>query len=379
MAHATGVDVVVIGAGVVGLAAAAALGRAGRSVLIIERNGDVAREITSRNSEVIHAGIYYPKDSLKAKLCTRGREQLYAWCGERGVAHRKLGKLIVAGSEDEVATLEDLERRAAANGVPGMRMLEATEAKRLEPALRVHAALLSSETGIVDAHGFALSLLADAESTGAVLLSHHEVVGLMQTSAGWRVDAIPTADAGSGAAVSTESVESGAVVNAAGLESDRIAARAGLDLDACGYRLHPCKGDYFSLAPGCGLAVSHLLYPVPVQAGLGIHATLDLGGRIRFGPDAEYVERIDYAVEPGKSALFAEAVRRYLPEVQSEWLQPDYSGIRPKLAGPGQSFRDFVVAEESERGLPGLVSCIGIESPGLTAALALADRVVSLL
>jgi len=375
----TGVDVVVIGAGIVGLASAAVLAGAGRSVLIIERHEDIAREVTSRNSEVIHAGIYYPEGSLKATLCTRGRELLYAWCRERGVAHRKLGKIIVAGGPEEVAALDDLKARAEANGVPGMQLLDAAALRRLEPALGGHAALLSPETGIVDAHAFALSLLASAESHGATLLANHEVVGLVPTTAGWRVDAVPASDAEATAEASIESVECEAVVNAAGLQSDRLAALAGLDVDACGYRLHPCKGDYFSLAPGSGIALSHLVYPVPARAGLGIHATLDLGGRIRFGPDTEYVDHLDYSVDPGKSARFAEAVRRYLPSVQTQWLEPDYSGIRPKLAGPGDGFRDFVVAEESERGLPGLVSCIGIESPGLTAALAIAHRVVSLL
>jgi len=372
---ASAADVVVIGAGIVGLASAAALARAGRSVLIIERHEEIAREVTSRNSEVIHAGIYYPRESLKARLCTRGRELLYAWCAERNVAHRKLGKIIVAGRPDEVSILEDLNARAEANGVPGMEMLSAEAVRELEPCVRAHAALLSPETGVIDTHGFALSLLADAEAHGAMMLPRHEVISIDLTRRGFGIEVL--AVGGPGAEV--ESLECSALVNAAGLAADRIAELCGIDIEGSGYRLHPCKGDYFSLAPGCGLSISRLVYPVPVKAGLGIHATLDLGGRIRFGPDAAYVDELDYRVDAHKAELFADSVRGYLPDVRSEWLEPDYAGIRPKLAGPGDAFRDFVVAEESERGCPGLVSCIGIESPGLTAALAIAERVVSLL
>jgi D-amino-acid oxidase len=368
-------DVVVIGAGVVGLACAAGLARAGRSVLVIERHDGIAREVTSRNSEVVHAGIYYPPDTLKATLCTRGRDLLYAWCAERGVAHRKLGKIIVAGSPQEIPVLEDLASRAEANGVPGMRMLDRAAVRVLEPHVRAHAALHSPETGIVDAHGFSLSLLAEAESRDAMLLLRHEVRGIEWTGGGYCIEVL-----GAGAeAGEAETLECGVLVNAAGLASDRIAELAGLDVDGCGYRLHPCKGDYFSLDPGCGVSLAHLVYPVPVQAGLGIHATLDLGGRVRFGPDTAYVDELDYSVAPEKAAVFGDAIRRYLPAVEDAWLQPDYAGVRPKLAGPGEPFRDFVVSEESERGLPGLVNCIGIESPGLTAALAIGERVSGLL
>jgi L-2-hydroxyglutarate oxidase LhgO len=365
-------DVVVVGAGVVGLAVAAALARSGRSVLVLERDEGIARGITSRNSEIIHAGIYYPHGSLKAQCCTRGRELLYPRCAERGVPHRKTGKLIVAGRAEEVATLEELKGRAEANGVPGMRMLEGREVHALEPALEVFAGLLSPETGIVDAHALSLSYLAEAEEHGATLLPHHEVVALEPSTVGWRVEAMV---AGQG----VQSVECEWVVNAAGLGGDRIAALAGLEVESLGYRLHLCKGDYFSLAPASGISLQHLIYPVPVAAGLGTHATLDLGGRVRFGPDTEYVDVERYDVAPNKAAQFGEAVRRYLPKVSDEWLTPDYSGIRPKLAGPGEGFRDFVICEETANGAPGLVSCIGIESPGLTAAGAIAERVVALL
>ena len=361
-----------VGGGVVGLAAAAALARAGRSVLLLERNADLARETTARNSEVIHAGIYYPEGSLKAALCVEGREALYPRCEALGIPHRKLGKLIVATTDDEVEALERLQRRGTANGVPGLALIDGREVARREPCVHARAALVSPETGIVDAAALSLSYAAEAEAHGAVIVRHTEAVGIERRAGDYLVVARGAGDERS--AVACE-----AVVNAAGLASDAVAERAGFDVEARGYRLHPCKGDYFALAPGAPVHVSSLVYPVPAGPSLGVHATIDLGGRIRFGPDAEYVDRVDYRVDPGKAAAFAEAVRRYLPELRAEWLSPDGAGVRPKLAAPGEAFRDFVVAEESEAGWPGFVNLIGIESPGLTAASAIARRVVALL
>ena len=368
------VDVVVVGAGVIGLAAAAALARCGRSVIVLERHDAVARETTSRNSEVVHAGIYYPAGSLKARLCVEGREALYQRCREHGVPHRRTGKLIVATREDELPVLERIQRAARENGVE-LEHRDAAGVRALEPELAALGGLLSPETGIVDAHAYALSFQAEAESLGAVVALQTEALAIEAVAGGFEVEAR------SGQVLGGESqrVRAAAVVNAAGLASDRVAVLTGLDVDACGYRLHYCKGDYFALAPSLGIELKHLVYPVPVQAGLGIHATLDLAGRIRFGPDTTYVDAPGYEVDAAKAKGFAEAVSRYLPAVSSADLSPDYAGIRPKLSGPGDPFADFIVAEESERGLPGLVSCIGIESPGLTAASAIAERVVSLL
>jgi L-2-hydroxyglutarate oxidase LhgO len=238
--------------------------------------------------------------------------------------------------------------------------------------VRAVAALVSPATGIVDAHALALSWAAEAESHGAALALGRTVVAIEPVSPGYRVVATD-------AHGERESIGAAAVVNAAGLAADRVAAMAGVDVDARGLRLHPCKGDYFALAPSAPLHFDCLIYPVPGVAGLGVHVTLDLGGRVRFGPDATYVDALDYAVDPAKADAFAAAARRYLPTLKSEWLTPDQAGIRPKLQGPGEAFRDFVVEEESAAGLPGFVNLVGIESPGLTAAPAIAERVVELL
>ncbi len=368
----TEADVVVIGGGVVGLAAAAAVARRGRAVVVIERHDGLGREVTSRNSEVIHAGLYYPPGSLKAELCVAGREALYARCARLGIPHRRCGKLVVATDPSELPVLEELCRRGTCNGAPDLEILDEPGARRLEPELRARAALFSPSSGVVDGHALCASLAAEAEARGATLVLRAEVRELSLVGGLWRLG-VGDADGAPARLIAA------AVVNAAGLESDRVAALAGLDPDACGYRIHPCKGDYFALAPGAPLRLSRLVYPVPAAAGLGIHATVDLGGRIRFGPDAEYVDRPRYDVDPAKAERFGAAVRRYLPRVQTSWLSPDYAGVRPRLAAPGEAFRDFVVAEESDAGLPGLVSLIGIESPGLTAALAIGERVATLL
>jgi L-2-hydroxyglutarate oxidase LhgO len=365
-------DVVVVGAGVIGLATAAALARAGHSVIVVERNPAIALETSSRNSEVIHAGIYYPADSLKATLCVAGRESLYARCAERGIPHRKTGKFIVATEASEVAALEALRERGIANGVAGLEIIGPEDVNRSEPHVRCEAALVSPETGIVDAHALSVSFLAEAESLGALLALRVEVIAIERSPSGYRVRA---RDAGG----APSAIECAAVVNAAGLGSDALAACAGFDVDACGYRLWPCKGDYFALPPARGVRVSRLIYPVPADAGLGIHITIDLAGRMRLGPDTEYVDAVRYEVDESKRAKFARAVRRYLPALDTESLTPDFAGVRPKLAGPGGAFRDFAIREESDAGFPAFVNLIGIESPGLTASPAIAQRVVELL
>lgn len=360
-----------------GLAAAAAVARAGRSVLVLEAEPGIARGVTSRNSEVVHAGIYYPADSAKTALCVAGRRALYAWCEAKRVPHRKLGKLIVATRPEEVTIVEGLRQRAVANGVEGIELIGGADVARLEPEVVALAAVHSRETGIVDAHAFCQSLQAAAEAAGAVVLCGRRVRGLARRPHGWRVEVEIGAD-DAGGRVDHEAIDAGCVVDAAGLAADAVAGLAGLDVEALGWRLFPCKGDYFALAPGTRIRLSRLVYPVPQSAGLGIHATLDLAGRLRFGPDTQYVDVLDYRVEPAKADIFREAARRYLPGLSGASLVPDYAGIRPKLAGPGQGFRDFVIEEASAHGAPGFIACLGIESPGLTAALAIGDRVAAL-
>jgi L-2-hydroxyglutarate oxidase LhgO len=368
MDSAPEVDVVVIGAGVVGLAVAARLAGAGRSVIVLERREGPGRETSSRNSEVIHAGIYYPPGSLRARLCVRGNRLLYAFCEASGVACRALGKLVVACSDDEVSSLEELWRRGTTNGARELRLLEAQEARRLEPHVHARAALLSPSTGILDTHGLLKALEARARGHGGQLLYRCRVVAVDRRGEGYTVSVEnPSGE---------ERLAARVVVNAAGLESDRVAALAGVDR----YRLHPCKGDYFAVSGRRARLVSRLIYPLPTTElqGLGIHVTLDLGGRMRLGPDATYVTRdadgvLD--VDPNKAHTFWTAARRYLPALELEDLQPDMAGIRPKLQGPDDPWQDFVITDEQEAGLPGLVSLVGIDSPGLTAALAIAELV----
>jgi L-2-hydroxyglutarate oxidase LhgO len=366
-------EIAVIGAGVVGLACAAALARRGHGVVVLERGAGVGRETSSRNSGVIHAGLAHPADSLKTELCIAGRIALYERCGARGIAYRKTGKIIVASTTDELGALEAIHARGAANGLVGLRMLDGREVSALEPRVRVAAGLLVPDTGIVDAHELVASYQAELESAGGRVVLRTDVCGLSRDARGWHVDA-------SEADGTRTTLRARGVVNAAGLEAERIARLAGIDVDAARYRLRPNKGDYFAVAPALGRLTERLVYPVPHgDGGLGVHVTVDLGGRFRLGPDAEYVERVSYDVAPAKAAAFADAVRRYLPEIRPEHLAPDGAGVRPKLQGRGEAFRDFVIAEESARGLAGLVSLVGIESPGLTAAGAIAERVAGLL
>jgi len=362
--------IAVIGAGVVGLAVAARLAPRHPDLVVLERHARHGQETSSRNSEVIHAGIYYPAGSLKARLCVRGNRQLYELCARRGVPHRRCGKIIVATVEAERPSLETLRERARANGVD-LQPLSAAEVEALEPHVRSAGGLLSPTSGIVSAHGFMDVLVHDVREAGAVVQPRSEVVGLERDGGDYRL-ALRSGD-------QNESFTAERVINAAGLDADTVAGLAGIDVDAAGYRQHLCKGSYFSVAPAKAGLVNRLVYPVPDHVSLGVHAVLSLDGRLRFGPDAEYVGRdADYSVDEGKAPAFATAARRLLPAIEDGDLAPDISGIRPKLQGPKDGFRDFVIAEESARGLPGLVNLVGMDSPGLTSALAIADHVAGL-
>jgi L-2-hydroxyglutarate oxidase LhgO len=362
----------IVGAGVQGLAVAARLAPRFRELVILERRARHGTETSSRNSEVIHGGIYYPEGSLKARLCVRGKELLYELCARTGIPHRRIGKLIVAMRKEEEPELRRLLALGTENGVP-LSLLGAEECRGLEPAVPAVAGLLSPTTGIVSAHGLMDALLGEARRHGAILQPLAELISIERRDADYRLE-IRTPDG-------TESFTSEQVVNAAGLEADRVAALAGIDVKAAGYRLHWWKGSYFAVNGGKSRLVSHLVYPVPGHVSLGVHAVLGLEGRLRFGPDAEHLpdRSLDYGVAEAKRDSFAEAVRRLVPAIAAEDLSPDIAGIRARLQGPGEGFRDFVIAEEKARGLPGFVNLIGIDSPGLTSATAIAEEVERLL
>jgi len=355
------IEVAVIGAGVVGLAVARELARRGREVVLIEAAGAIGTGISSRNSEVIHAGLYYPAGSLKARLCVRGQALLYEYCAARGIAHRRCGKLVVATRPGDLPQLEKIAAHGAANGVHGLRLLSRTETLALEPDLAATGALLSPASGIVDSHGLMTALLADAEAAGATLALASPLVDGQREGDRWLLHVSP------GYRLSAQ-----LVVNAAGLFAADIAASLGTPAPP----LRFARGHYFSVAGR--VPFSRLIYPLPVDGGLGVHLTLDLAGQARFGPDVQWLadrspRSLDYGVPPDLAPGFEAEIRRYWPGLPAGALQPAYSGIRPKLSGPGEAPADFHIDTRS----PGLVQLFGIESPGLTAALALAEEVAA--
>ena len=361
------VDCIVIGAGVIGLAVARALALAGREVIVLEAAGAIGTETSSRNSEVIHAGIYYPPGSVKAALCVEGRQLLYRYCEEHGVAHRRCGKLIVATAAEQVATLHKIQAQAATNGVHDLRLLSADEAKAMEPALRCVAALHSPSTGIIDSHGLMLAYQGEAEDHGAMLALHSPVAGGAVEGGGIVLDV---------GGAEPMRLFARSVINSAGLMAQRVAAALrGFPQDL----VPPChyaKGNYYSL--GGRSPFSHLIYPVPEAAGLGVHLTLDLAGQARFGPDVEWIAEIDYDVDLRRADGFYRAIRDYWPGLRDGQLAPGYAGIRPKLGGPDRPASDFLIQGPDEHGIAGLVNLFGIESPGLTASLALANHVTQI-
>lgn len=358
------VDAVVIGAGLVGLAVARALALAGREVVILEAEDAIGMHTSSRNSEVIHAGIYYPKGSLKARACVEGRQRLYAYCAARGVPHRRCGKLIVATDAAQLGELEEIRRKAHANGVTDVVRVSPAEVRAMEPELHCVAALHSPSTGIIDSHALMLAYLGDAERAGAMLALKSPLErGIV------RPGGIELHVAGA------EPLLAAQVVNSAGLRAPSLARRIeGYPAELAPPELY-AKGNYYTLAKRSPF--TRLVYPVPEPGGLGVHVTLDLGGRARFGPDVEWVDSIDYTVDPRRAERFYAAIRRYWPGLADGALEPGYSGIRPKISGKGAPAPDFVVQGPRAHGVPGLVQLYGIESPGLTASLALADHVAA--
>jgi L-2-hydroxyglutarate oxidase LhgO len=365
------INICIIGAGAIGLAIAAELASPRRRIFVLERNRTFGLETSSHNSEVIHAGIYNPPGSLKTRLCVEGRPLLYEFCEKYKIAYRRLGKIIVGANVDETREIERLYKQGKENGVNDLTFLTRAQIKRLEPNVEAVAAFLSPSTGIIDSHGLMQMFYGLAREYGADFVFNAEVIGIEKTSNGFEV-AITQAG-------NTSTLSTTILINAAGLHSDRVAVLAGIDINKTKYRIHYCKGEYFSVSSRLRGAVSRLIYPIPEQAGTGIHICLNLESNIRLGPSAEYVNTIDYHVDETNKNDFYRAAQRYLPAIQFDDLAPDFAGIRPKLQGPGDGFRDFVIQEESAKGLPGLVNLIGIESPGLTASPAIARYVRDIL
>ena len=358
------IDTIIAGAGVVGIAIARVLAQAGHEVLVLDSEEGIGTGVSSRNSEVIHAGIYYPKDSLMARLCVAGRRKLYQFCDERGVAYRKCGKLIVATSEEEDGKLAGIKARAEANGVEGMRVLTAAEAREFEPNLHCTSALLSPETGILDSHGYMLALQGEAEAAGAMFVFHAPITGGVLREGRIEIDV------GGAEAMRLSCTH---FVNAAGLGATRLAqSLVGMPSQLVPQTYY-AKGNYFTLAGRAPF--SRLIYPVPVPGGLGVHLTIDLGDQARFGPDVEWIDTLDYRVDPARCDSFYDAIRRYWPDLPDGALQPGYAGIRPKITPKGAPAADFVLQSPTVHGVPGLINLFGIESPGLTSAIALADLV----
>lgn len=363
-------DVIVIGAGVVGLACAAAFARCGNDVIVLEAAGGIGTGVSSRNSEVIHGGMYYPTGSLRHRFCVEGRRRLYHYLSERGVAYSKFGKLIVAMSDAEAKKIETIYKTGLANGVENLTLLDGRDAMAIEPELTCAAAIMSPETGIIDSHGYMLALQGEIEDHGGVVVFYTPVLRIASISGGYRV-----ATGGD----QPGSITCRRVVNSAGLHAQTVAK----GVEALASEFIPkqtlAKGSYYSFAGRP--TFTHLIYPAPVEGGLGVHVTLDLAGRMRFGPDVEWLtdvgpDEVDYKVDPRRSESFYAAIRTYWPGLKDGQLQPDYSGCRPKLSGPGEPAQDFRIDGPEFHGLSGLVNLFGIESPGLTSSLSIADEVL---
>ncbi len=357
-------DITIIGAGVVGLAIAKEVAEKYENVVVVERHNSFGRETSSRNSEVIHAGIYYQKGSLKAQLCVEGNRLLYSICEKNNIGYKKLGKFIVATEDRGIHELEALQKKGEENGVDNLVFYEPSDLKKIEPYVRAKLALYSPSTGIIDTHGLMEHFANAAQSNGAMIVYHSEVVAITKETPGFMFE-VKNVDG------TIDSFTTKVLINSAGFYADKIAEMAGIDIDEAGYRLHYCKGDYMSWTKKY---LKHLIYPLPGKFSVGIHAGLDLNGAIKFGPNAYFVDEMHYDVTTTKEEFYY-SIRTYLPTIELDDLSPAMSGIRPKLQSPGEDFRDFVICHESERGLTGFINLIGIESPGLTASPAIARYV----
>ncbi|MFC1993267.1 NAD(P)/FAD-dependent oxidoreductase [Chloroflexota bacterium] len=365
-------DITIIGAGVVGLAIAAQVSSKDRAVYVLEKNRTFGQEISSRNSGVIHSGIYYPEGSLKAKTCVTGNKILYDLCERFGIGYKRLAKLIVATGDEEIGELQKLLDRGQRNGADGLRMLSKKEMKELEPNVEGVNAILCPTTGIIDSHALMQCFIARAQEQGTQIAYQTKVVGIEKATNEYKVT---TEDSTGESTIATR-----VLINCAGLYCDKVAELAGIDIARTGYNLHYCKGEYFSVSNSKSKLVKRLIFPVPPPqiTGVGIHVTLDIEGRMRLGPSINYVDDIDYAVDNRNKQLFYDSVKGFLPFIEYDDLEPEMAGIRPKLQEPGGEIKDFVIRDESDKGLPGLINLIGIESPGLTASPAIAEYVGNL-
>jgi len=364
--------ITIVGAGVIGLAVAAQVAGKYGEVYILEKNETFGKETSSRNSETIHAGIYYPEGSLKAETCVAGNALLYDLCQQHGIGCRKTGKLIVATKDEEVGKLEALLERGKRNGVKGLAMLSKKRLRELEPNVEAIAAILSLSSGIIDSYALMKYLLNRAKEQGAEIAYKSKVIGIERLSDGYEV----TVESGS----KSFPFKTEILINCAGLNSDEIAQLAGIDIAEAGYKLRYCKGEYFSVSNHKSRMVDRLIYPVPEPSsgGTGIHTVVDVEGRMRLGPNAQYVDEIDYKVDESQQGFFFDSVKQFLPFIEYDDLAPEMAGIRPKLQGPGEGFGDFVIRHEQDKGLPGFINLIGIESPGLTSSPAIAKYVEGL-
>jgi L-2-hydroxyglutarate oxidase LhgO len=359
-------QVLVVGAGVVGLGIARAVARAGHEVIVAEAETAIGTITSSRHSEVIHAGLYYPTNSLRARHCPRSRRMLYEYCATRGIPHRKTGKLVVATNDTELKKLDEIYKQAQVNGCENLALIDAAAVKKLEPEVFCVGAMNSPETGVIDSHSYMLALRGEVEDHGGAIALNTRIDRLVNVLAGWEVHF------GAG-----ETIVVDAVINAAGLGAQKLArATEGYPQERVP-KLALAKGNYFAYA---GRPVfKRLVYPTPVPGGLGTHVVLDLAGRMRFGPDVEWIERENYDVDPRRADVFYASIRKYWPGLPDNSLVPDYAGIRPKISGPGEPALDFIIDAPKDHGVPRLVMLFGIESPGLTASLSIGEEVASYL
>ncbi|MCX5706126.1 MAG: NAD(P)/FAD-dependent oxidoreductase [Candidatus Omnitrophica bacterium] len=365
------VNITITGAGVVGLSIAAELSKFEKNIFVLEKYDSFGQETSSRNSEVIHAGINYPKDSLKTKACIEGKHLLYEFCTKHKIAHKRIGKLVVAVNAGETKDLEDLFKHGLDAGVQDLEFISRDKISGFEPNIKADAAMLSPSTGILDTHSFMKTLVSQFEKNSGSIAYNTELTGIDKTKEGFMLSVKDKQGEGF-------KFLSRIFINCAGLNSDRVSAMAELEKEE--YKLKYCKGDYFRVAPAKAKLINRLIYPVPKKegAGLGIHATLDMAGSLRLGPDDEYVKEINYDIDPSKVKVFYESARRFFLFIELKDITADMSGIRPKLQGPGETFRDFIIKDEAGNGFPGFINLIGIESPGLTASLSIAKMVANL-